>query len=137
MKTVKQEQKKNVMKNAANNSQDLEEFFKSHPHTEFSYGKTYSCKHNQIKVFFCKYRFGKYVSRSHGGSRLCYRRGAAEEVREPAVQLGPDKPHLQRLVDKIIIVVIFPLWFRQVFFSRKVIFNDMIDGRIIKRDSRI
>ena len=100
------------------NSQDLEEFFKSHPHTEFLYGKTYSCKHNQIKVFFCKYRFGKYVSRSHGGSRLRYAeslgkdrtlnpRGTAEEVQEPAVQLGPDKPHLQRLVDKKIIVVIF------------------------------
>jgi len=112
------------------NSQDLEEFFKPHPHTEFSYGETYSCKHNQIKVFFGKYRFGKYVSGNHGGSRLRYalslgrdgtlkRRGAAEEVREPAVQLGPDKHHLQRLVDKKIIVVNFSLWSRQFFFPER------------------
>ena len=76
------------------------------------------------------YHFGKYVSRSHGDSRLRYaenlrrdrtlnRQGVAEEVREPAVQLDMDKLYLRRLVDKNIIVVIFRLWFRQVFFPER------------------
>ena len=75
-----------MLRKCRENSQELEEFFKYHSHTEFQHGQTYS--------------FGKYVRRSHGGKRIRYeqdlgrdgslnRRGAAEKVREPAVQLGP------------------------------------------------